>query len=129
MAERRLNLRSWIYRVLTWDALLPVVFLLIPVVIAQKNPNNFRALEVAAVCLPLIAFLIRAKVGRDHIASNQCQDWLKEIQYFVFFVGILCLMAIDLLVILVPMGDLLANPDDRLATAILYLAYLTMMVI
>ncbi len=102
----RVNYREWLFRVATWDILVVLCITLIPavlVLVLPRNPNAFwkqpGAVALAAAILPPIAFLVRIKAGRRHIASNRCSGIFRLLQLCVFFIGIVPLLVADCLVV------------------------------
>jgi hypothetical protein len=89
MAVGRINYGSWLLRVITWDAILPVFVAAVPLAIETFLPTHRGVMEVTAVTLPVAAFFVRIAGGRRHIASNRCSDPVRRVQFGVFCVGIL----------------------------------------
>ena len=98
--KRRLDVRSWLFRLIAWDGVLPVCIVLIPSLISFAIPGRRGAIEITAVVLPIAAFLIRFRAGKRHIDSNNCGEVLRILQLCVFCVGILALVLFDAFVVL-----------------------------
>lgn len=120
----------WLRHVVVWDGILPIVVLAAPFAIAALLPNRQGLLELTALGLPVAAFFIRYGVGRVHIASNNCSSTFRQVQFCVFFLGIVLLVFIDCAVILshaMPPGAMFATDADRKIWAILVGIYLAAM--
>ena len=100
MDNNRLDVRSWLLRVLAWDGLLPVGVVLTPALLALALPNNHGAIELSSILLPVTAFLARYNAGKRHIARNNCSDVVRYLQFFVFVIGICGLALIEAWLIL-----------------------------
>lgn len=130
MVVRQVNLGAWLFRVLTWDGLLPACVVLFPTVIELLLPNNRAAIEVIAVVLPIIGFFLRVRAGRRQIASNKCGAAFRIFQFCMFSLGILVLTLIDAVVILshvMPPGAWCVDRTDLVVWVILSSVYLTSM--
>jgi hypothetical protein len=128
----RVNYRSWLLRILTWDTILPVAVAFVPTAIALFLPNRRGVMEIASVTLPIAAFLLRLRIGKRQIDSNRCSVAVRKFQFCVFFVGILPLVLIDCVIILshlMPNGALFATSGDLLVWAILAAIYLASMTV
>jgi hypothetical protein len=128
----RVNYRSWLLRILTWDTVLPVAVVFIPNGIALLFPNRRGILEVTSVVLPVGAFLLRLVAGKRQIALNRCSEIVRKFQFCIFFLGILPLVLIDCVVILshlMPDGALFATNTDRLVWTVLIAIYLVSMAV
>jgi len=125
-----MTLATWLYRLLTWDGILPVFVLALPSFIEWLLPNNRGAIEIAAVVLPIAAFLIRATVGRRHIAANQCSPVFRGRQYAAFYLGIFMFVLMDCVLILthvMPRGAF--GPGDYMIFAIFIGTYMFLMAV
>lgn len=100
MSITRVRYGVWALRVLTWDAVLPSCIAFAPLVVRHLFPNRRGAVELAAILLPVSAFLLRLRAGRIHIASNRCSRRFQRVQFLVLFLGIVPLVLIDCVVIL-----------------------------
>ncbi len=132
MTLGRVNDGAWLFRVLAWDAVLPACVAFVPVGIGLVWPNRRGALELAAVLLPVAAFLLRMRAGRRHIASNRCLKPVQRVQFVAFCFGILTLALIECVLMLsglMPKGTLFTNPGDRQVWAVLFSVYLAAMVV
>ncbi len=132
MTDDRINYGSWAIRVVWWDALLPVVIALVPTVIRFVVPNGRGIMETTAVILPIGAFFARIAAGRRQIDSNHCSEFMRLLQFCVFCVGILPLIAIDCMIILsdlIAANALLSNQTDLPIFLSIIGFYLVMMMI
>jgi hypothetical protein len=130
--RRSVDLRLWFWRVLSWDALLPAVILVVPGIVQQIVPNRRGFLEIISVALPVGAFVFRFYSGKRQIALNYCSDRVRLFQFGVFFIGILPLALIDCFLILshlMPKGALFAAGSDRIMWGILFGIYLMSMIV
>lgn len=95
-----MNSLSWIMRLITWDGLLPALVWLSPYVIGAIIPNHEKAIEAAAILIPILALLVRFYIGTQYIFSNHCSRWFRKLQVVLFCVGLMLLLLIDSLMIL-----------------------------
>ncbi|HVA50266.1 MAG TPA: hypothetical protein VNH11_28185 [Pirellulales bacterium] len=127
----RIDFGFWLRRVVTWDALLPIVIWVAPSVIEVLLPNRRGAMEIAALVLPIAAVFLRFRAGMRHIASNRCSRLVRGVQVAVFMVGMLPLILFDCFMILshnMPaLGPMPA--EDVIVWSILLSIYVTAMVI
>jgi hypothetical protein len=131
MPKRRINYRQWAIRVITWDTALPAVIAIVPIIVGFFFPNRRGFIEIIAVILPIVAFLLRFISGKRHIDSNGCSDFIRNIQLLVFCLGILPLVLFDCFFILfevMPNGGALSL-GDLIIFGIIFIYYLTMMTI
>jgi hypothetical protein len=132
MSIRQVNFGFWLLRVITWDAILPLVVALVPTLIILIFPNRRGFIEITSVMLPVGAFLLRAINGKRQIARNRCSQTVRAFQFCVFVVGILPLVLLDCVMILshlMPDGAFLATTTDRLVLAVLVAIYLVSMIV
>ena len=123
---------SWIFQVFAWDGVLPAFVWLSPILIGAIVPGNRGAIEATAIVIPIIAFLIRFRTGRNRILTNHCGNRTRMLQVGVFSCGIFLLVLIDGILILshlMPAGALFANPADRQVWTVLFAIYLTSMLV
>jgi hypothetical protein len=119
----------WLIRLLTWDGLLPACIWSAPIVVRLLTARR-GAVEITAVSLPIFAFFIRYRVGRQLILANGCRDLVRGVQLAVLCFGILVLLFIDAIVILahvVPQGAGLDLADAWRTWAFAYSLYLVAM--
>ena len=129
---QRVDYGRWLWRVISWDTLLPAFILLIPGAIEQAFPNHPGLIEIAAIALPIMAFLLRVGAGVRQIASNHCGCYTRRLQRVVLVIGVLPLIAVDFLLVgahLMPPGALAQAGSDWQIWAVLLAIYLTAMVI
>jgi hypothetical protein len=100
MRDGRVNYRSWLLTVLTWDGVLPACVALIPAGIKLILPNNRGIIEVISVTLPIAAFLLRFRAGKRRIDTNGCSEAVRIVQMCIFVLGILALVLVDCFLIL-----------------------------
>ena len=127
-----INYRSWLFRIFAWDALLPVVVVLVPTVLGFLFPNHRGPIEIAAVTLPITALFLRFAAGKRHIQTNQCGTPLRCVQYCTLCIGILELFVIDALLILshvMPKNQLPMTDTELLVWTILIAIYLMLMAV
>jgi hypothetical protein len=89
-----------------------------------------RCQKFAAVALPIVALLIRVKVGQHHIALNNCTVPVKACQYCLFAVAILVLFIFDMFIVFLhsqPPGTPIATASEWLVIGLLFSIYLTSM--
>ncbi|HEY1784117.1 MAG TPA: hypothetical protein VGG30_01165 [Pirellulales bacterium] len=98
--EGQIDYGLWIWRVISWDTLVPASLLLVPITIAEIFPRMEVALALAAALLPGVAFAIRFFAGRRQIASNWCTQRVRSRQIAALVLGILPLMFVDCSIIL-----------------------------
>ena len=108
MGYKRLDLASWLLRVMAWDGLLPVAVVLAPMAIRLLFPRSRGATELVAIFLPVIAFIVRYVVGKRCISANSCTPSFQQIQFLLFVLAISALVLIESLVIIAL--HLAANP-------------------
>jgi hypothetical protein len=126
---KHLSYSSWLLRVIAWDGLMPIGVALIPTVIKILTPNR-GVLEITAIVTPVMMFVLRLIVGKNHIARNHCSEAVRSIQVCVFFVGIFVLAFVEGVVILshlMPNGTF--KSEDLVVFAVLVSVYLTSMII
>jgi hypothetical protein len=131
MTKSGINYGRWALKVITWDALLPSCIAFTPLCIRFFFPNRRGALELTAVILPIIAFLLRFRAGKRYIDSNLCSVFTQKVQLYVFCLGILPLVLFDCFVILselMPRG-IGEMRKDWVVWVILLSAYLISMII
>jgi hypothetical protein len=130
LTELRLDVKSWLLRLFTWDGVLPVCIVLIPSVIGLIIPNRRGAIEMSSVIVPIAAFLIRFRAGKRHIESNNCGEIMKIFQLCVFSIAILALVLVDAFIMLshvMPRRGKFVTIDDLLALLIPIAFYLSLM--
>lgn len=130
MAADRVNLRTWLFRVLAWDSLLPTAVATVPFGVELVAPNCRGAMEITAVVMPIVAFLVRVRVGTGHIGSNHCGQSMRVLQLVAFCLALLPLLLFDAFLILshvMPKGAMTAG--DRVILAAALLVYVGLMVI
>jgi hypothetical protein len=130
LTELKLDVKSWLLRLFKWDGVLPVCIVLIPSVVGLIFPNRRGAIEIAAVTVPVAAFLIRFRAGKRHIESNNCGEIMKSLQLCVFTIAILALVLFDAFMMLSHVMPQRGKPltfDDLLAIAIPIAIYLALM--
>jgi hypothetical protein len=128
----RVHYGAWVLRIITWDAVLRVCVAFLPLAVKLLFPNRRAAMEVTAVILPIVAFLLRFRAGRRQIGSNRSPRAIQRIQFGVFCLGILPLVLIDSFLILshlMPPGALWQHPGDRMILVLLFSIYLASMVV
>jgi hypothetical protein len=101
----RVDYRLWFWRVISWDTTLLLLVWSVPGAIELLLPNNPEAMLVAAVLVPIAAFVFRIYAGRRQIAQNHGTQFMRTVQFIVFLVGIFMLMMIDcILIVLCEVG-------------------------
>jgi hypothetical protein len=131
MPVEKVNYGRWLFRLITWDGLLPGCVVLVPTVIEFLIPNNRGAIEFASVMLPVIGLLIRIRLGLRHIGSNHCTVAARCFQLCAFVLGILLLGLIECVLMLTHVMPPLIFVDwtDIVECAIPFLIYATLMAI
>lgn len=125
----RVNYGLWIWRVVSWDTLLPAAMLLAPRAIVWLAPNRWGLITLAAVSLPILAFLLRLHAGGRQIAGNHCSANVRRIQFSVLFVGIIPLVLFDCFMFIGAVAN--GKPDNEtiMFLFVLVCIYLSAMVI
>lgn len=132
MAVRHVNIGKWLFRVGSWDGLLPIFVFSFPSVVGLLLPDNRGAMEITAVALPIAAFFLRFRAGRRHIAQNHCSTVVRGLQMVIFCLGLMILLLIDAVLILahlMPEGELFATRTDLIVWGILFGTYLVVMTV
>ncbi len=102
----------WIFRIVTWDGLLPAFVASAPIAITFVFPNNRGAVEITAVVLPIASFFFRYRTGIAQISVNHGPGTMRKLQYATFIIAILILPLFECFVILshvMPAGPMLAK--------------------
>jgi hypothetical protein len=126
MSERRLNYGRWLWRIVSWDTLLPALISLAPAVIELVLPKPDAVIVAASVALPITAFFLRMRSGGRQIETNNCSEFTQQLQGVALIVGIVPLLALDALVIALPLNVLL---DEWYFLVVLVAIYFAAMVI
>ena len=108
----RIDYRTWMVRLVTWDGVLPLVLGLAPFAVSVVIPSCRGAIEVTAVGLRVAAFLIRLVVGLRFIRTNQCSEKTREFQGIALVLGMFLLVyfdAVSILAHVIPSGALFAT--------------------
>lgn len=126
IAVRKVDYWLWFYRLISWDSLLPVVIVSIPMVLRVLFPNRRGIVEIIGVVLPIIAFFIRYTTGVKHIQSNSCPVWMQRMQYCVFCISIFVLVLFDSFVILLNAIQNFSE-EDELVLAVFTVIYFSLM--
>jgi len=95
VADGQIDYVLWIWRVISWDTLVPASLLLVPMAVVEIFPRAETPLALAAALLPGVAFAIRFFAGRRQIATNRCSEQVRRRQYGALVLGILPLMFVD----------------------------------
>ena len=122
--------RIWFGRVIAYDGLLPLMVWLTPWFASIALPNRRGLIEILAILLPVLGFLVRYVSGRGLIAANFCSARVRRFQFVGFCVGLVLLGFIDCLIVLLyvmPRGAL-KQPDDWLVLLIMLGVYFVLMV-
>jgi len=128
MNDTRIDYGSWLFRMVAWDGLFPVVVLTVPMVVQFLFPKQRDAILVPALSLPIAGFFVRMVVGSGYIESNHCGKMLRRLQGLALFCGAMLLVVIDCLLILAREIDLF-TAEDEFVWVILISIYLTLMLI
>ena len=121
---------TWLTKLIGWDGVLPILLWTTPAVLGWMIPKAEFLIELAAVFLPIAAFLIRMVVGLRMISDNHCRPALRAVQMCVFVLGVILLIFIDCMLILshlLPPGALWQHPGDRMAFGIIFAIYFSFM--
>jgi hypothetical protein len=119
----------WFSRVCACDGCLPVVVWLTPWCVALALPGQRGVIEILAILLPVIGFLIRYGLGRQLIARNACGDGMRRVQVVMLCLGLGLLAFIDCIIVLLyvmPKGAL-RQPGDLIVFVVLGSLYLVFM--
>jgi hypothetical protein len=108
-------------RLALWDGLLPLGMLQAPIVIRHLFPGQVHAgADLAAVILPIFAFIIRLAAGGRHFTSHSHQRW----QPYLFVVAISVLVMFDGLSILFCLDPQVAGAAEWGVVGAFFGAYL-----
>ena len=112
------------FRLFTWDGILPFSVLLVPEIIERLVPNR-GAIEIAAVALPIIFFFVRIVTGCRHIDANHCTPGFQRFQVWAMVFGVFILVFIDAILILshVMPNDAVNNRADWIIFATIIATY------
>jgi hypothetical protein len=127
--DGQIDFAGWLFRLLTWDGVLPVCILAVPGLIERAVPNR-GAIEFAAVALPTAFFFVRIVKGCHHIDGNHCGPGFQRLQVWALVVGVFVLVFLDAIMILshvMPRGAL--NGGDFQVMAIMLAIYLIPMAV
>jgi hypothetical protein len=128
-----MNIRLWLFRLITWDGVLPVVVWTSPFLIRLILPNDQRALELAIVIIPAMSLVVRIYAGMHFINRNNCAVGFRILQMRALCVGTFLLLFIDLAFLfqthIAPKGVRVVNPvAQSLCSAVLAIYLLSMAV-
>jgi hypothetical protein len=85
---------AWLLRLLTWDGLLPIGMLLVPVLAGNFLPN--RAEVGLGYTLMIVgAALLRVRAGCLHIDANHCSETFQRFQVWLLIAAVGLLLCID----------------------------------
>jgi hypothetical protein len=123
----RIDFAGWLFRLFTWDGLLPSCVMFLPVAVERFWPNK-GAIEAGAVVLPIVFFFVRIVAGCRRIDSNHCRPWFQKIQVWSMVFAVFILVFLDAFIIL---SDVLGAParGDILIIAVIMTLYLVPMAI
>jgi Gpi18-like mannosyltransferase len=124
-----IDFAAWLFRLFTWDGVLPTCMMFLPAVIEQLWPNR-GAIETATVVLPIVFFFVRIVVGCRHIDANHCSPGFQRVQAWALVLGVFILVFLDAVMILsnvIPRGAV--NLDDVVFVAIIVSIYLVPMAV
>ena len=130
--HKRIPFAAWFLSVFCWDGLLPFAIVLVPLALKLILPRLGDAVALAALVLPITAFMIRFRVGTIHIATNYCGSVTRFFQYIVFYIGLFALLFVDSLLILSQengMEKFFANKADLRFLEFAAVIYIVSMVI
>jgi hypothetical protein len=126
MSTRRVNYGRWLWRIVSWDTLLPAIISLAPAVIELIVPKPDAVIVVASLALPITALFLRLRSGGRLIESNYCSSLTQQFQGLVLILGLLPLLALEAVIIALPLNALL---DEWYYWSVLVAMYLGAMVI
>jgi len=86
--REHVNSAHWMWRVVSWDTLLPAFVWVAPYIIELAFPRREGLIEAAAVALPIAAFFLRIHAGRRQIAIIHCADSTRRLQRIVLIIGV-----------------------------------------
>jgi hypothetical protein len=96
MPTIRISYLTWLQRLVTWDGLLPVMLLAVPLVFRRLLPeanDNFRM--AFSVSILMIAFWVRLGTALPLVANNRGTERLKKWQYIALAVALYALMMFE----------------------------------
>jgi len=91
----RVDFAAWALRIATWDGVLPLAVLIVPVVVEHIFPNQPVVLNWVAIVGAVTAFCLRGVIGFRQISKNHCSPGFRENQIPVFVFGIFVLAFFD----------------------------------
>jgi hypothetical protein len=97
---KRVDLGRWAWRVLTWDAIIPVIVGLAPLAGEWLFPGRRDASESIAVYVPILALFFRGWSGKRSISTNACAPWVRVVQFVALCVGLLPMLLMECLLTL-----------------------------
>lgn len=128
--RQRVRYGQWLLNLVAWDGVMPILVLLAPAIVKPQFPNGRHVVEVMAVAVPIMAFLVRFYIARRHINSNHCPRIVRGFQMVALCLAIFELLLIDSIIILaheMPNGALFASSTDWIVWGIMCAFYLTCM--
>jgi hypothetical protein len=122
----------WLFRLLTWDGVLPIGVILVPFLMDAILPIDRGLTGLVYVGLIIAAFFVRMAVGCRYIDGNNCSPIFQRAQVWFLLAGAFVLMGIDtLLVVFLEQrgGGMFVGRQDGIFIAALVSIYLACMVI
>lgn len=102
---------SWLVRLITWDGIVPIIMLSVPMLVRRFGPqNNDGASLIAVVFALIVGIFLRFSFGMRHIKENYCSTIVKCLQRIVLLVMICVLVVFESFLAVVPRGPV--RPED-----------------
>ena len=132
VSSGHVDFSRWLFRLLTWDGVLPFCMILIPQAARLLFPNNGLVIVLLAVGVPIAALFLRIRAGCQHIDENNCGPTFQKVQVWSMVFGAFVLVLIDAMLIVMHemgAGAFLATQGDRIVVGSMVLTYLTAMAV
>jgi hypothetical protein len=95
VALGRINYLFWLWRVITWDTLIPALVMLVPVAIETLFPRPDTPLLIAAAAIPPIALFFRMIAGGRQINLNYCSARVRLLQGIALGLGLMPILVLE----------------------------------
>lgn len=123
IAERPAGIlyKTWFKSLLSWDAPIVLLVLLIPLLMSFFFPQRSAVMECIAVAVPVLGVLARLYHGRNQIKKNFCNDGTRILQLIALFVAAVIICLLDAMAIL--MRDMELSQGDFIVSLIMGAIY------
>ena len=117
---------KWFIRLLSWDGVVPLMMLSLPMLVRRFGPPNNDVFLVPAVVGALIfGILFRFSFGMRHIRLNHCSERMKLIQRVGLWTMIAVLVLVETVMCVIPPARL--KQEDVFFLAFVGAIYLIVM--